>query len=219
MKLALLWFAALTFAIIGSCSVNHRSGDYACAKQSDCASPRVCEQGFCTVPPGVPIDGPPSTVDGHLNQDASTHPDASSNICPSICTSCDLGSHKCKIECNLNPSSCNGTVTCPDGFDCNIDCNTPNACRNGVDCTNAAACAITCVGTGSCRGLQCGDGPCSVFCTGSSSCRGIACNGSCACDVECGSISLCQDISCPGLACDTVTGGCNLTGPGCNTCM
>src|SRR3954466_3416062 len=121
MKLAIAWFTVLALCVVVSCSVSHRSGDYTCTRQSDCATPRLCEQGFCVVPDGVPIDGPPGGKDGKHD------------VCPNICSSGDLIAGTCMIDGGAG-ANCSSAVVCPPGFDCTIDCGTNGACRNGVDC-------------------------------------------------------------------------------------
>lgn len=221
MKLALAWIAVLVLSVTGSCSVSHRSGDYACTVQTDCTAPRTCDNGFCVVPAGTPIDGHPAS-DGtqHVDAKMPPNPDAPVNTCPGQCTSCDLGQHTCKIECN-NSGNCAGPVDCPPGFDCTVVCGTSNSCRNGVTCADNNACTVICSGQSTCRNITCGNGPCDVQCSGPGSCRGVSCGGSCACDVTCGSSAFCDGVTCTGLACtDTVgSNGCTSQGPGCNTCM
>ena len=223
MKLAIAWFTVLALFIVISCSVNHRSGDYACTKQSDCASPRICDPGgFCIVPDGVPIDGPPGVTD-------AKHPDGklavdASQICPAQCTSCDTTQHTCKIECGSANNNCVNEVVCPLGYNCTIGCNAPNSCRNGVVCTDATQCTIQCGGSNSCRNIQCGDGPCQVTCSGTSSCHNVDCANSCGCDVTCtGPVGTggptCQGVICTALSCSSGPGGCSSGNPGCANCF
>ena len=219
MKLALAWIAALALTIVVSCSVNHRSGDYACTLQSDCTGGRTCQDGFCAFPPGTVPDGPVAG-DGSVVHDGkpNPNPDGNPTTCPTQCTSCDLGAHTCKIECN-NSGNCTNVVVCPPGFDCTINCGTSNSCRNGVTCpTDGSACNVVCSGVSTCRDVQCGPGKCDVQCTGSNSCRAIACDSSCACDVMCAPGALCDAVSCAGLQCSNPTGGCSSALAGCNTC-
>lgn len=218
MKLALAWIAVLVVSVVGSCSVNHRSGDYACVKPTDCTAPRTCDNGFCVVPEGTPVDAPHGTTDGTPQHDAKVNPDAPANVCPSQCTSCDLQTHACKIECN-STGNCAGPVQCPSGFDCTVVCGASNSCRNGVTCADTNSCTVICSGQSTCRNVTCGTGRCDVQCSGPGSCRGISCGNSCACDVTCGSNSFCDTVTCSGLACNDVgTNGCTSQNPGCNTC-
>ena len=220
MKFALAWMTMFAFAVMVSCSISHRSGDYACTTQVDCTSPRVCSNGFCTVPDDVPIDAPGTTSDGsttHVDAHVPTIDGPVNPTCPAICTTCDLGAHTCKIDCGNN-GNCVNAVNCPPGFDCTINCSTPNSCRNGVTCTGDSACTVLCSGQSSCRNVTCGAGACDVECTGPNSCRGISCGASCGCDVTCGDSSLCQDITCTALQCDTGGGGCSSNNFNCNTC-
>ncbi len=227
MKLAIAWFTTLVLVIAVSCSVNHRSGDYVCTKQSDCMSPRVCEEGFCIVPDSVPIDAPPgppptdapmTMVDGKINPT----PDAPADVCPPQCTSCDPNAHMCRIECGAANNNCSNEVVCPPGYSCDIGCNTAGACKNGIVCTDATACTISCGGTSSCKNIECGDGPCDITCSGPSSCHGVDCGSSCACDVACTGASstggpVCQNVICSALQCSDGA-GCSSQNIDCNTC-
>src|SRR5678815_1332889 len=126
--------AVAAIAAAGACSIDHRSGDFACTKQSDCNGGRVCDDGFCTDPNAAdaPTDRP-DAADGH----------ADANECPSECTSCNPEAHTCVIDCNAG-ANCDAQVTCPSGYTCDIRCNVGNSCRNGVDCQSSKGCSITC---------------------------------------------------------------------------
>jgi len=194
-----LWLAA-GIALAG-CSVNHRSGDFACDKQSDCSAGRSCIEGFCVFPDdsGIP-DGP--------------HADAA--VCPSVCTSCNLDQKSCTIDCALN-GGCKTQVICPLGFSCDVRCSGDGACASGVSCTGSTSCKITCSGTQSCRNLSCGLGPCNVACTGNASCDQVNCGLACACDVSCSATSLCRTLTCKP-NCLAAGRGCTSLTVGCNTC-
>lgn len=221
MKLAFAWGLLVAIAAV-NCSVSHRSGDYACTKQTDCASPRVCTDGYCVVPGDVPIDAPmtePKDGTVVITPDAPKPPPDSNtmSVCPAACTECDITAKTCKIDCGSG--NCGGAVQCPVGYDCTINCSAPNSCRNGVFCTGDSACTILCNGSGTCRNVACGNGPCDIECTGQGSCRGITCGQSCACDVSCGDGSTCQQITCSnGPLCSDFQGGCDSTNTGCDTC-
>jgi len=205
-KLAAVWITLL----VAGCSINHRSGDYACTKQSDCAAGRICTDGFCVLQ---------MQLDSGVKMDGANHPDGG-DTCPSPCTSCDLGAKTCVVDCSVNPSACNNAVVCPTGFACDIRCSTSGSCKNGVNCLNAKSCAIDCSGTNSCRNLACGTGKCTVDCSGGSSCRGVGCAQSCACDVTCHIGSLCESVTCPsGCFSGSQLPGCTSLAPGCNTCQ
>lgn len=191
--------------IASSCSITHRSGDYACTKQSDCNGSRQCVDGFCIVPGS--IDAP--RLDGR--------PGGDSNNCPAPCTSCNPTLKTCTVDCKLT-GACNGTVTCPTGYKCDIQCDVDNACRSGINCQLGQSCSIECSGTSSCRNVQCGGGPCDVSCSGPGSCRGISCGTSCACDVVCTGNQSCTDtIQCTSIACDNGS-GCTSVPAFCHTC-
>lgn len=197
----------IALALLAACSIQHRSGEYACTKQSDCNNGRTCTDGFCVLPGGGGPDAPKSI-------DAPSHGDSAS--CPAGCSTCNVGQKTCTIDCRS--SNCNGQVACPAGYKCDIQCDTDNSCRNGVDCTAALSCNITCSGGNTCRNVECGLGPCDVACSGVSSCRGVACNSSCACDVTCTGNQSCSDtIACTSLACKSGL-GCTSVPTVCHSC-
>jgi hypothetical protein len=198
---------SLAFVIATSCSVNHRSDEFACTKTLDCDPGRVCSSdGFCVL----------GTVADAAKSDAP-RPDAAPP-CPSGCTSCNVTDKTCTIDCTM--TTCNNTtITCPAGYKCDILCNTDSSCRSGINCRQAASCNIECSGGQSCRNVSCGPGPCDVSCSGPSSCRNVACGSSCACDVTCtGNQSCSSNIFCKSFACDTGS-GCTSMRTGCNTCL
>lgn len=216
MKLILTWLAVLCVAAItaGSCSIDHKSGEYECTKQADCQTGRQCIGGYCVVPGGV-VDAKPMT-DGPK---ADARPiDAPMDFCPPQCTSC--GPDKtCNIDCGMTNCNGNSAIVCPAGYNCSITCSTNNACANGIDCSAATSCAITCGGQGSCRGIECGTGDCDVKCTGQNSCRGVDCGDSCACDVSCALNSACEFLTCSSPLCDPIGRGCTSMGSAsCDTC-
>ena len=214
MKHAVLaWVALVAIAMIASvdCSITHESDGFACTTTANCSKfpGRVCMNGFCVEPGG------PGSDAGVTDGKGSNHPDASN--CPANCTSCDLGSKTCFIDCDK--TSCTNMVTCPPGFNCDIQCSTSGSCRNGVNCTQGQSCIVTCSGDSACRGVTCGSGPCDVECSGPSSCKTINCESSCRCDVNCFPGSLCEFVTCTQFQCrDQINGGCNSTLTGCDTC-
>ena len=163
MKIVLAWLAIICVALIsaGSCSINHKSGEYECTKQADCDTGRQCIGGYCIVPGGA-VDA--KTIDGP-KADARLI-DAPNSDCPPQCTSCNTGSKTCNIDCGLTNCNGNSAIVCPAEYSCAITCSTNNSCSAGIDCTAAKSCAITCGGQGSCRGIECGTGDCDVKCTG-----------------------------------------------------
>lgn len=203
---------ALVFALAASCSITHKSGDYACTKTSDCNSGRDCVGGFCVVA-GSEIDAPVILHDAPRGD--------SGNGCPANCSSCDVPTHSCIIDC-ANGSSCNGNVACPAGWTCDVKCDTDNSCRNGVSCAGTTACKVECSGKGSCQDVVCGTGRCDVECTGVQSCRtSIDCASSCGCDVRCIGSQSCGvgALTCtPGCTSGSINGGCTSLPPNCHTC-
>ena len=223
---ALLCAAALVAGTATSCSISHRSDQYACTVQADCDGGRLCVDGLCTFPPGLDasLDAREPITDG-------AHPDAHTDagqpvdappmdVCPQGCTSCDFGPNKvCHIDCSAPGAACGAQPKCPPTWSCDIACNTQGSCRNGITCAASQDCNIACTAPGSCRNIACGTGTCNIQCDGFNTCRGIACGDSCACDVTCGGNQSCVDnIFCTGPQCGTFDGGCNSTFATCNTC-
>jgi hypothetical protein len=200
---------AAAIATAASCSIDHRSDDFTCETTSDCPGTRICEQGFC-------VQAGPGTPDARRTPDARP-PDA--DPCPAQCTSCDVATNMCVIDCEQAGDLClTDVVRCPPGWRCDIRCNVQSSCRLGIGCLSAEACQVTCSGENACRTLQCGPGPCAVDCIGQDSCRNIKCNNSCACGVTCSGQGSCLDtVTCTSFACDTGL-GCSTFPFGCNTC-
>ncbi len=194
--------------LITGCTITHRSQDYACTTQADCATGRTCSGGFCVVN-GSQIDAP-------VHIDAPIHI-IDAPACPAGCTSCDVMAKQCTIDCTDPNAGCTAQVTCPAGYNCDIKCDAANSCRNNVNCQEAASCIIECSGNGACRGVVCGPGSCDVQCTGQNSCRTVDCSTSCKCDVNCAAIGSCSDtITCP-ILCDSGL-GCSSDETGCSSC-
>ncbi len=210
MKLVLAGLAlVLSFALAASCSITHRTGDYACTKNSDCNSGRECVDGFCVISGTSTPDAPISNSDARLGD--------AGNSCPSQCTSCNPGTHSCVIDC-ANGANCQGNVACPTGWTCDVKCDTDNSCRNGVTCTGSTSCTVECTGKMSCQGVQCGTGACDVQCSGPSSCKAVACGSSCACDVRCIGANSCSDaVMCSSQAC-RIGLGCTSFPQACHSC-
>ena len=204
MKSALLGILAIV-AVTG-CSLTHRSGDFACTKTSDCNQGRECVGGFCIIPGS--IDAPTSDSTHGGSGDAN-------NGCPSVCTSCDVGTKTCTIDCTL--TDCTAAVACPAGYKCDVQCNADNSCRAGVSCTGTTSCTVECTGKNSCQDVTCGLGPCNVSCSGMQSCRTIQCGSSCMCDVECTGTQACEGTeTCTSLACKSLS-GCSSAGTTCHS--
>jgi len=203
----------LVILALAACSVSHKSQEYSCTSNADCAAHMgtVCDNGFCVVP-GL-IDAPGMKGDAPKG-------DAPNNGCPDGCTSCNTAQKTCTIDCSQTGMvNCMNAVQCPAGYHCDIQCKGDNMCRNGVSCIGAASCSVECIGGSSCRNVQCGTGPCDVTCSGVQSCRGVSCNNSCACDVLCtGSQSCTNTVTCTAPLC--VSGlGCSSTLAACHSCM
>jgi len=208
--LALVWFALTC----GGCSISHRSGEFACTDTSQCNSGRTCIGGFCVV--SGPVDASHGEIDA-----PSGHLDAGMSTCPPQCTTCNVAAKTCTIDCET--TDCTGTVTCPAGYTCNINCNAIGSCTQGIDCAMAKACTIACTERQSCENVECGSGTCDLMCTGRQSCEDVDCGSSCKCDVACTGLDACGGtITCPSPICIGSNGqGCSsTTDPSfCSTCQ
>jgi len=193
MKVTARWLVGFALLVAG-CSVNHRSGDFACDRQADCSSGRTCIDNFCVAlqaDASVPVDS---------KNDAPPPTDA--NLCPSACTSCSNDSKTCTIDCMLNGGACNGLIRCPEGWNCNVLCSLAGSCSNGLICPGGKSCKVTCSGRQSCNDFMCNTGPCDVECTGASSCNSLSCGTACACDINCLNSTSCgSKIACKSELC------------------
>jgi hypothetical protein len=205
--------------VFAACTINHRSGEFACDNNADCQGGRVCQQNLC-VEPGTGPD-----PDGGMPDPDGPEP----FVCPTQCTSCVESTMTCNVNCEQPAAMavCQQTINCPEGFHCVVKCPRSSASANNgqcpqVNCQNALSCDISCTGNNTCKQVTCGEGPCEVLCDGLGSCGQVQCDDSCACDVSCtlGRAS-CQTLDCPGSAgqCNTLGQlGCNSNRPNCNTC-
>jgi hypothetical protein len=202
----------VVFALASSCSITHKSGDFACTKTSECDTGRDCVDGFCVVSGTEQIDSPAGT-DGHGSGSGS-----GSNGCPAQCTSCSVSQKTCVIDCQ-GGADCSGAVACPPGYSCDVKCDTDNACRSGVQCAGTTKCTVECSGKNACQNVQCGTSACDVECTGTMSCKTVTCGASCACDVKCIGTQSCGDtVTCTSAACH-IGLGCSSLPTTCHSCM
>jgi hypothetical protein len=138
MRLVGAWITVVVVAaaLATSCSINHRSSDYACTQQSDCEAGRTCVGGFC-VDDGLPKDartGVDATTPVDARPVVDAQPDAPVQpVCPSQCTSCNFAMHECRIDCTQT-NCVTQAVVCPPGWNCDIACSTQGACDEGIDC-------------------------------------------------------------------------------------
>jgi hypothetical protein len=137
---------ALAGALTMACFVDRKSDTLACSTAADCSDNRVCQDGYC------------------VRQSQSD--------CPAHCDACNTSvtPHTCIVT-----STGGSNFTCPDGFQCLINCSGGNACGD-----------LTCAG-----GAQC-----VIACSGANSCGDITCSAACACDVTCTGGG-CAAIACP----------------------
>jgi hypothetical protein len=188
--------AACATALIASCFVDRRSNDFECETEAQCTGGRICEDGFCIMPP--------------------------TPECPEDCNAgCDLELMTCNIGCSL-PGQCDLTIDCPFGFECTINCSAPGACSN-IYCDGAESCEIACTASNACGSIECGDGKCTVVCSTGNACGDVDCSQSCACDVACTGVGC--DLSCPSVPASECTLDGTLDTPcsstsqaGCSTC-
>ena len=200
----------LLLAVLGACSISHRSDQFACDDQNRCDPGKSCQDGFC-VTMGTPGDGPVVDPDGSPPPDTLT--------CPAQCTSCNLNTMTCTVDCNVSPATCGAAINCPAGFNCNILCTRNDLCQN-INCTQGESCNIVCKGNTTCKNVVCGPGKCDVDCTGMGSCRGVNCGDSCACDVSCGNNVSCLQVTCPDLQCSGFgLERCTSAPDGCHNCQ
>jgi len=188
--------------LVASCTINRPSQSLECSTQADCAAlpGRICTSGYCVV--------------GTLPPDARL---LDAFECPAVCNGgCDTSMSP--IVCSVTGAN-GGSITCPTGFRCNIDCAQPGAC-GAIDCTNAApgqtlgllACDIDCVAAGSCGSITCGNQNCDVTCTGAGACGNISCAaGNCTATCS-GGAAACGSLNCTG------TGNCIRTCDGAAAC-
>lgn len=136
------------------------------------------------------LEAPPDQGSGHPTPDAavggSTDAGGSGDaapLCPQTPTppggDCgvpcdDCAGLVCAVDCAAAPG-CSGTITCPEGFDCRVDCPDADSCIGvTINCPANYECQLTCGGDDACMNLvlNCTDGPCVINCIGDpQSCR------------------------------------------------
>ena len=134
--------------VFAACFIERPSETLECSSNDDCvgfADNRQCQSGYCVVP-----------------------------NCPDDCTSCDEAARTCNVDCTSD-ERCSGTITCPSGWSCTINCDGEGACDD-VQCNSGSRCNITCSDTGSCDHVDCND--------------------ACQCDLAC-ALGACDSFSCP----------------------
>ena len=175
----------------------------------------------------IPDAGNPRPDLGRADATTDTRPP-----CPAACTSCADG--PCELDCS-GPGGC----VCPEGWDCNVNCDKDTLCKGKIDCTKATACTVNCKHT-SCSGgidcppsgpctivckqssctdkISCGKGPCTITCQQTACAKDIDCGSSCACNVFCDVDACGGSVTCSRAACKADT-GCALTPASpCNQC-
>jgi hypothetical protein len=211
----------MVFALAASCSITHKSGEFACSTTADCNTGRDCVDGFCVVSGTEMIDAPAVVKDA-----PKVFNDGPAMTCPTACTSCNTATHTCLIDCSVTPGKCDGSagVACPAGWNCDAKCNTQGSCSHGVACGEATTCTIECTAKNTCPNVKCGTNRCDVTCSGAASCaQDVDCTDSCACDVKCTlAVQACPGADnpmCQGNGeCDTPTGCSSTQAATCNSC-
>lgn len=107
--------------------------------------------------------------------------------CPAACSRCTGGA--CVITCP--GGKCGGTITCPPGQPCVIDCSNPNSCDNKtVKCAAGQPCTVDCAANRSCSTmtLDANGGKLCVKCNGGNmACDTLTCqlSGGATCTRTC----------------------------------
>lgn len=168
---------------LGDCSAGQPEpcGDYvcgatacldSCSQPSHCSGANVCAGDDCVA------CGDPGAVTG------------SAADCPGAY---DAATDTCTITCRGGQSgNCSGSVTCPAGVNCIIDCTDAQSCKGStINCTDGHSCVVNCApssGNQSCQDatINCGSGPCTVNCSGDQGCDNtvVVC-GVNSCDASC----------------------------------
>ena len=141
MKLVLV--AACAVAAV-ACFVDRKSDQLACSTQADCASDRVCQDGYC-------VKSGQADCPDHC---ATCNTQASPHTCIVVDTggndfTCPSG-YQCLVQCTAG--SC-GDITCEGNSQCVISCTGASSCGD-ISCQNACACDVTCT-DGGCQTMQC----------------------------------------------------------------
>lgn len=207
-------------ASLAACSIEGRSGEFACAVPEDCTGGRTCEAGWCVLPGGDGDGGGGPVIDAAPGRDAPAPLDGAAAVCSeAICDQCD-GDGTCVFLC-ASAGSCPAAVQCPAGIPCRVVCNAIDSCAGGVDCTLATSCEVDCRKNGACAGpIACGAGRCDVECSARDTClTGVDCGDSCACATRCSGAGACPLApECPFASCVEGDGDCTADGADCDAC-
>lgn len=110
--------------------------------------------------------------------------------CPAACDGCDGG--RCRIACTDERCEYE-TITCPDGWPCDIVCDSRDACDHAeLRCPADRDCTVECSARSACEDatIECGAMPCLVTChDGNDVCHDLL--------VRCGATDtqvLCEDV-------------------------
>lgn len=186
--------AALALAICGiaialSCTIDRASDALACETTADCSPARMCDQGFCVLPPGN-SNCDPDTRECIFDCTSPDPTNCAQIVCPP--------GHDCRIDCG--PNAC-GNILCQGDARCTITCAGPSACGD-VTC-RTGACDVTCDGFAACGAIAC-----------ASACR---CDVDCANPDDCGDMTCRNGLT--GVCARGGPGGaCTSAGLGCDTC-
>lgn len=165
--------------------------------------------GACLdAPPASKVEQPDGSVadgDGAAGGDGSALCPAveepSGGQCTGVCDGCT--EVECTADC-MGPPGCSGSVDCPPGLDCYVNCDGDDSCIDlVVNCPPTERCELLCSGDDACLRLflSCGEGPCAIRCEGDpQACREttVIC-GAGPCVAEC----LLDSAEAPTLLCDS----------------
>lgn len=141
----------------------------------------------------------------------STTPVDCDSTCAAVGGSCQDGA--CVFTCG-EMDACPGSIRCPDGLDCRIQCTGTNSCAGGVVCPTVGGqlCDVEC-GQDACKGgVVCGGTDCNVDCA-NGACRGVS-GSATNLTLNCTGDGSCSDAT---LSCNAQN--CNMTCSGSGSCM
>ena len=200
------WFASciavLGLVLLVGCGFNSRSAQFTCESETDCEVGRICEQGWCVVPPAdipdandvadaslvdaaiidaAPPDaviadaGPPDAFP--LGPCNSCQNDTCREECSDTDCSLDCTKNNCSCEFQCSASAANCDMTCKEGTaSCDVDCAGAASCK--TTCETNTVCNINCTDVTACGEAKCELGAmCLLDCTGAGTCEFEVCAG------------------------------------------
>ncbi|MEM9488347.1 MAG: hypothetical protein AAGC55_04325 [Myxococcota bacterium] len=202
--------ATLAVTLWLGCSIDTRSGQFACSPDELCPDGRQCIDGWCVTDSGdEPPDGgidpasdaamciPSSCGDGTCCTDESCCDGAEdADSCPddcgnASCTGCLVGqcSESCDTqeECSLR---CSGVCTC------NLSCTSAKTCD--FLCRAGQTCDLSCAASQDCNATCQTAADCTINCTNVERCDDIRCIVGSSCLLDCSSSKICDFKQCSG---------------------